>query len=187
MKKIFRYIMIFAVSAFAVGCDSYDDRYVEEYASVLRLSAFGENIIDIPASSPETVFDLDVLRSGHNISCVAEATVRAMTTEEWTKYANTYGVQRYYKVPQDCYKIGSSSDADGFVVYFKPDESVMPVGITIFSDKLNAYSETLPPPAYEGAEWANVICLPVLLDVTKGSILNERKELILRLVYDKNK
>lgn len=179
--------MIFAVSAFAVGCDNYDDRYVDEYASVLRLSAFGENIVEIQASSPETVFDLDVLRSGHNISCDAEATVRAMTTEEWTKYANTYGVQRYYKAPHDCYTIGASSDAGGIVVRFKPDESVMPVEITIFSDKLNAYSETLPPPAYEGAEWANVICLPVLLDVTKGSVLDERKELILRLVYDKNK
>lgn len=185
MKKISKYILILA-ALFAVGCDNYDDRYVEEYASVLRLSAFGENIISVPASTSETVYDLNVLRSGHNINCNAEASFRTMTDAEWTKYANTYGVQRYYKLPADCYKLGDSSDENGYVVKFAPNETVMPVSVTIYSEKLHEYSETLPPPAFAGEEWANVICIPFLLDVSKGSVFSERENLILRLVYKEN-
>ena len=110
MNKLFLYILTFAVAVLSAGCDNYDNFYDDQYASVVRLSIFGENVFSIPASEPETVIDFDVLRSGYDIDRDATAVVRVMTDEEWQKYAATYGVQRYYKVPADCFKLGENGE-----------------------------------------------------------------------------
>lgn len=183
MNKIFLYIVTFAAAVLSVGCDNYDDYYSEEYASVVRLSLFNESTVSVPASEAETVVDFDVLRSGYDINRDATAVVRVMTDEEWQKYASTYGVQRYYKVPADCFSLGENGK---LTLTFKPEEFSLEVNIKVFSDKLGAYSETLPPPLNEGKEWANVIVLPVILEAVTGSVYSEQKNLILRLEYEAN-
>ena len=183
MNKLFLYILTFAVAVLSAGCDNYDNFYDDKYASVVRLSIFGENVFSIPASEPETVIDFDVLRSGYDIDRDATAVVRVMTDEEWQKYAATYGVQRYYKVPADCFKLGENGEVK---MSFAPNDFMSEVALTVYSEKLGDYSATLPPPINEGAEWANVIVLPLKLEALSGSVYSDQSNLIIRLEYDEN-
>ncbi len=181
MNKIYKILCAVFAVVMATACDEYDDRYSPEYASVVRLSVYGENTIKVLKATPETVFEFKVLRSGHDISGVAKATVRSMTEAEWTSYANTYGVQRYYTVPSECFSFEGSYEADGMDVSFESGQIAGEVSVTIDSKKLQEFSASLPPPPYQGAEWANVICLPLTLEVDNGSVYSECENLILRL------
>lgn len=183
MNKIFKYILTFvAVFSFA-ACDNYDNFYSEEYASVVRLSIFGEKTFTVPASTPQTNIEFNVLRSGYDINRSGLAVVRVMTDQEWQKYASTYGVQRYHKLPSDCFILGEN---DSFKISFAPNDFSVDVTVAVSSEKLGDFADSLPPPINTGKEWANVIVLPLVLEAETGSVYRDQKNLLLLLEYDKN-
>lgn len=186
MNKLYIFFLTIAVLMFSFGCDNYDDRYTEEYASVVRLSEFGEKIVSVSASQPLAVYEISLLRSGHDINRETIASFRAMSDGEWTKYANTYGLQRYYRVPDDCIWIGETPGTLQVDVDFVSGMTAADISVTVDSERLQAYSASLPPPELAGDEWANVICLPLTLDVVNGSVLEGSSDLVLRLVYDRS-
>lgn len=180
MKKIFQVIPFILFLSLVWSCDSYDDRYPAEYASVVRLAVYGEHDLSISKSSQQTDFEISVLRSGYDINRDALAKVTVMSDAEWTKYANTYGVQRYYVIPDDCYSLGESGSEA--VYTFSAAQLAANSCITFNIQKLQDFYNSLPPPISADKEWANVICLPLSLTAVIGSACEDQRILILKPV-----
>lgn len=177
MKKIISYFALGAALSMAVSCDEYDDRYSPEYASVVRLEQYGEYEMTAWTINDSEKFDIRVLRSGHNINTSTTATVRVMTDDEWTSYAATYGLKRYYKIPDDCFRF--TDDAfDKAIIDFAPKQISGDVSVTIISSRLSSFSNSLP--ASETGE-DNIICLPVVLETSNGSVLDAQSTLLLKV------
>lgn len=180
MNKIFLYYLSAVFALLTVACDNYDYIYEDEYASVVRLSIFGETKVTINDDDPEVDIDFKILRSGFDIDRTTTAIVREMTEEEWNSYANTYGVQRYYRAPKEVFTLGENGTIS-FV--FAPKEYYKETKVTVDVEKLNEYAGSLPPQLYPGEEWENVIIVPLVLEAEGGSVYSEQKNLILRLRY----
>ena len=181
MNKIYSFIAIAAAAAMITGCDNYDDRYTPEYASVVRLEQFGEHELTAWTINDSEIYKLNILRSGHNIGTATTATVRVMSDEEWKAYASTYGLGRYYKIPNDCFKF-SESGSDMAVIDFAPNQISGETAVTILSGKLSSYSQTLPGSG-DGMEGdGNVICLPIKLESGNGSVLQAQSTLLLKVM-----
>lgn len=164
------------------GCDDYDDRYVQEYASVVRIDNFGEQKVTVWSTDPQETYEIKVLRSGHNISQATNVTVRPMTNDEWTSYANTYGLQRYYRLPDNCFSMGDANN-QGVTLNFDGAQIASEAALTLMSDNIGTYTATLPPPAHEGEEWANVICLPITLESAESSVYKAQNVSLLLIDY----
>lgn len=183
MNKILSTLAIVAGAAMLTGCDDYDDRYVSEYASVVRLDNFGEQKVTVWSTDKQETYGVTVLRSGHDIATPTQATLKVMSADEWTSYANTYGLQRYYKLPDECFKFNAAPESKAVTINFEGNQISEETAIALFPDKVGAYSETLPPPSHEGSEWANVICLPLMLESAESSVYSEQKVLLLLVNY----
>lgn len=177
MNKIYSSLAIAACTVLFAACDNYDDRYTPEYASVVRLEQFGEKEITAWTINESESYDIEVLRSGHNISLPTQAIVRVMSDDEWSAYAATYGLTRYYKIPDDCFRFSEAS-FDRDIIEFAPKQLAGETSVTIFSGKLSSFSASLPQ---ENAD-DNVICLPIKLETSTGSVLSAQSILLLRVM-----
>lgn len=181
MNKIFSSLAIAACASLLVGCDDYSDRYSPEYASVARLEAYGEQDMTAWTINDVEEYNLKVLRSGHDISSKAEVTARIMTDNEWSAYAATYGLKRFYKIPADCFTFVDGTEPGSAKIEFAPKQFSGETIIRLFSAKINAFSRTLPPPEFEGEDFENIICLPVMIEASIGSVLPQQNTLILKI------
>lgn len=166
-----------AIAVTITGCDDYDDRYVSEYASVVRIDNYGEQTLTMWSTDTEAPYEVKVLRSGHDTSAPTEATLKVMSAEEWETYANTYGLQRYKALTKDCYKFDAAPTADAVVLPFDGSQSMATTAMTLFPDKVNKFVDALPPVAVGGVE--PVICVPMKLVSDGSSVLPAQQVLIL--------
>lgn len=164
------------------GCDDYDDRYTAEYASVARLEIYGDQDMTAWTINDSETYDIKVLRSGHNISLPVVVTARVMTDDEWNHYAATYGLKRFHKIPDDCFTFVGSAARTSAEIPFAPEQFVGETSVELFCGKLNAFSQTLPPPEEEGDEFANIICLPVKIEADQGSVMATQNTLLLKII-----
>ena len=121
MNKIYSFLAVAATAAMITGCDNYDDRYTPEYASVVRFEQYGEQELTAWTINESEVYSINIQRSGHNIGTATKAIVRVMSDDEWNTYAATYGLGRYYKIPNDCFRF-SESGTDREVIDFAPNQ-----------------------------------------------------------------
>lgn len=182
MKKIFSSLALAVCAAMLAGCDDYQDRYTPEYASVARLEIYGEQDMTAWTINDTEVFDVKVLRSGHDISIPVVITARVMTDAEWNNYAATYGLNRFYKIPDDCFTFVGSTAKTSADIAFEPDQFVGETSVELFCGKLNTFSQTLPPPEEEGDEFANIICLPMIIEADQGSVMASQNTLLLKII-----
>ncbi|MDE7444078.1 MAG: DUF1735 domain-containing protein [Muribaculaceae bacterium] len=183
MNKILSILAIMAGASMLTGCDDYSERYEADYASVMRLAAYGEQKVTVWSTDMQQPYEVKVLRSGYDIASPTNVSLKVMSDDEWTSYANTYGIQRYYKLPDDCFRFDDAQENDAVTLDFKANQISMKTTLSLISAKVGAYSKTLPPPIHEGSEWANVICLPMILDSDDSSIYGEQKVLLLLVNY----
>ncbi len=172
-----------AGASMLTGCDDYADRYEADYASVMRLAQYGEQKVTVWSTDAQQSYEVKVLRSGHDIAAPTDVSLKVMSDDEWTSYANTYGLQRYYELPDDCFTFDAAPASSELTLNFEANQISMKTSLSLLSDKVGAYSKTLPPPIHEGSEWANIICLPIILDSDDSSIYGEQKVLLLLVNY----
>lgn len=181
MNKIYSFLAVAATAAMITGCDNYDDRYTPEYASVVRFEQYGEQELTAWTINESEVYSINIQRSGHNIGTATKAIVRVMSDDEWNTYAATYGLGRYYKIPNDCFRF-SESGTDREVIDFAPNQISGETAVTILSGKLSSFSQTLPSVGEEGIDEGNIICLPVKLETDNGSVLQAQSILLLKVM-----
>lgn len=182
MKKIFSSIALAACAAMLAGCDDYQDRYTPEYASVARLEVYGEQDMTAWTINDTEVYEVKVLRSGHTMSLPVVVTARVMTDAEWNDYAQTYGLKRFHKIPEDCFTFVGSPNSSSATIDFAPEQFVGTTSVELNCGKLMAYSQTLPPPEAEGDEFANIICLPIKIEANEGSVMSTQNTLLLKII-----
>ena len=182
MNKIFSSIALATCATMLTGCDDYQDRYTAEYASVARLEIYGEQDMTAWTINDSETYELKILRSGHDLSIPANITARVMTDTEWSDYANTYGLTRFYKIPDDCFTFAGNPNSNFATISFGPNQFVGETAVELFCGKLNSFSQTLPAPDGEGDEFANIICLPVKIEADNGSVMSSQNTLLLKII-----
>lgn len=166
--------VLISVAATAItGCDSYDDRYIDEYASVVRLKTYGQQTITVPAEGPAEELTVEVLRSGHDIARNSKAQLRAMSDEEWQSYARTYGLSRFHKIPD-----GSFSFPNNGVIDFAPGQISETASVMIEPAQIKAFKNTLPEAEQKGDDYAHKACLPLVLEAEDGSVFADQQNLL---------
>lgn len=182
MKKIFSSIPLVICAAMLASCDDYQDRYTPEYASVARLEVYGEQDMTAWTINDTEVYPIKVLRSGHDISIPVVVTARVMSDAEWSYYAATYGLKRFHKIPNDCFKFLNSPESNSAPITFEAKQFVGETSVELNCKRLHGFSETLPPPEAEGDEYANIICLPLVIEADKGSVMASQNTLLLKII-----
>lgn len=171
---------IAACVALLAGCDDYDDRYTSEYASVARLEVFGEQELTSWTINDTEDYTVRVLRSGHDINIPSQVIVSAMSDDEWTAHAAMYGMKRYHKIPDDCFTFAENAGTTSVAVDFAPRQMSAEAIVKLFSAKLNEFSNSLPSSGVEGDE--NILCLPIKIEASTGSVLPTQNNLILKII-----
>ncbi|MDE7443340.1 MAG: hypothetical protein K2M65_04185, partial [Muribaculaceae bacterium] len=176
MNKIYALTAIVAGVSALTSCDDYSDRYIDEYASVVRFDTYGEQTLKVWSTDSETPYSFMVLRSGHNTNIEATAHVHAMTAEEWASYSDLYGKGHYNMLPNDCFEF-----IDNPTLKFDATTNYGTINLKLFNAKIGQYVSTLEP-----SELGEIIvCLPITLETSVGSAMSDQKNLLIIPKYEK--
>lgn len=177
MNKILSTLAIVAGVPALIGCDEYDDRYNVECASVVRFDTYGEQHFKVWSTDAETRFAFKVMRGGHNTTTAETATAHVMTDDEWANYSKLYDKGHYHILPADCYRFdgtgGSSASLD-----FNALINHGSMSLTFDNAKVGEFVAALP------TQDEKIVCVPLTLEASAGSVLEEQRNLLLMPEYE---
>ena len=154
MKKIYIGSTLLALMLSGQSCSENYDIYPEEYAKVVMIKDAGENPLSVYSTDDKVGHKFVVMKGGHTEEA-ATATLRAMTSEEFTTYQAESG-KPYAMLPADCY----STSAE---IKFAPNETYKEVEVFINADALGTFMET-----FDGSLYSPVV--PVILESSDASV-----------------
>lgn len=171
-------ITIAASAAMLSGCSDDENVYPDEYASVVRLDSYGEQKVALWSTDEQASYEVRVLRGGHDIGSATDARLKVMSADEWSAYAESYGLQDYHRLPADCFNFDATPGVTEVNMDFAAGQHWTKTVMSVFSDKVGAYVATLPATSQD-----NVLCVPLALESTGSSVFADRKALVLVIDY----
>lgn len=161
MKKIYIGSTLLALMLSGQSCSENYDIYPEEYAKVVMIKDAGENPLSVYSTDDKVGHKFVVMKGGHTEEA-ATATLRAMTSEEFTTYQTESG-KPYAMLPADCYSFSADGQTTSAEIKFAPNETYKEVEVFINADALGTFMET-----FDGSLYSPVV--PVLLESSDASV-----------------
>lgn len=161
MKKIYIGSTLLALMLSGQSCSENYDIYPEEYAKVVMIKDAGENPLSVYSSDDKVGHKFVVMKGGHTEEA-ATATLRAMTSEEFTTYQAESG-KPYAMLPADCYSFSADGQTTSAEIKFAPNETYKEVEVFINADALGTFMET-----FDGSLYSPVV--PVILESSDASV-----------------
>lgn len=161
MKKIYIGSTLLALMLSGQSCSENYDIYPEEYAKVVMIKDAGENPLSVYSTDDKVGHKFVVMKGGHTEEA-ATATLRAMTSEEFTTYQAESG-KPYAMLPADCYSFSADGQTTSAVINFAPNETYKEVEVFINADALGTFMET-----FDGSLYSPVV--PVVLESSDASV-----------------
>lgn len=161
MKKIYIGSTLLALMLSGQSCSENYDIYPEEYAKVVMIKDAGENPLSVYSTDDKVGHKFVVMKGGHTEEA-ATATLRAMTSEEFTTYQAESG-KPYAMLPADCYSFSADGQTTSAVINFAPNETYKEVEVFINADALGTFMET-----FDGSLYSPVV--PVILESSDASV-----------------
>lgn len=161
MKKIYIGSTLLALMLSGQSCSENYDIYPEEYAKVVMIKDAGENPLSVYSTDDKVGHKFVVVKGGHTEEA-ATATLRAMTSEEFTTYQAESG-KPYAMLPADCYSFSADGQTTSAEIKFAPNETYKEVEVFINADALGTFMET-----FDGSLYSPVV--PVVLESSDASV-----------------
>lgn len=161
MKKIYIGSTLLALMLSGQSCSENYDIYPEEYAKVVMIKDAGENPLSVYSTDDKVGHKFVVMKGGHTEEA-ATATLRAMTSEEFTTYQAESG-KPYAMLPADCYSFSADGQTTSAEIKFAPNETYKEVEVFINADALGTFMET-----FDGSLYSPVV--PVVLESSDASV-----------------
>lgn len=161
MKKIYIGSTLLALMLSGQSCSENYDIYPEEYAKVVMIKDAGENPLSVYSTDDKVGHKFVVMKGGHTEEA-ATATLRAMTSEEFTTYQTESG-KPYAMLPADCYSFSADGQTTSAEIKFAPNETYKEVEVFINADALGTFMET-----FDGSLYSPVV--PVILESSDASV-----------------
>lgn len=161
MKKIYIGSTLLALMLSGQSCSENYDIYPEEYAKVVMIKDAGENPLSVYSTDDKVGHKFVVMKGGHTEEA-ATATLRAMTSEEFTTYQAESG-KPYAMLPADCYSFSADGQTTSAEIKFAPNETYKEVEVFINADALGTFMET-----FDGSLYSPVV--PVILESSDASV-----------------
>ena len=161
MKKIYIGSTLLALMLSGQSCSENYDIYPEEYAKVVMIKDAGENPLSVYSTDDKVGHKFVVMKGGHTEEA-ATATLRAMTSEEFTTYQAESG-KPYAMLPADCYSFSADGQTTSAVINFAPNETYKEVEVFVNADALGTFMET-----FDGSLYSPVV--PVVLESSDASV-----------------
>lgn len=161
MKKIYIGSTLLALMLSGQSCSENYDIYPEEYAKVVMIKDAGENPLSVYSTDDKVGHKFVVMKGGHTEEA-ATATLRAMTSEEFTTYQAESG-KSYAMLPADCYSFSADGQTTSAEIKFAPNETYKEVEVFINADALGTFMET-----FDGSLYSPVV--PVILESSDASV-----------------
>lgn len=161
MKKIYIGSTLLALMLSGQSCSENYDIYPEEYAKVVMIKDAGENPLSVYSTDDKVGHKFVVMKGGHTEEA-ATATLRAMTSEEFTTYQAESG-KPYAMLPADCYSFSADGQTTSAEIKFAPNETYKEVEVFINADALGTFMET-----FDGSLCSPVV--PVILESSDASV-----------------
>ena len=161
MKKIYIGSTLLALMLSGQSCSENYDIYPEEYAKVVMIKDAGENPLSVYSTDDKVGHKFVVMKGGHTEEA-ATATLRAMTSEEFTTYQAESG-KPYAMLPADCYSFSADGQTTSAEIKFAPNETYKGVEVFINADALGTFMET-----FDGSLYSPVV--PVVLESSDASV-----------------
>lgn len=161
MKKIYIGSTLLALMLSGQSCSENYDIYPEEYAKVVMIKDAGENPLSVYSTDDKVGHKFVVVKGGHTEEA-ATATLRAMTSEEFTTYQAESG-KPYAMLPADCYSFSADGQTTSAEIKFAPNETYKEVEVFINADALGTFMET-----FDGSLYSPVV--PVILESSDASV-----------------
>lgn len=161
MKKIYIGSTLLALMLSGQSCSENYDIYPEEYAKVVMIKDAGENPLSVYSTDDKVAHKFVVMKGGHAEEA-ATATLRAMTSEEFTTYQAESG-KPYAMLPADCYSFSADGQTTSAEIKFAPNETYKEVEVFINADALGTFMET-----FDGSLYSPVV--PVILESSDASV-----------------
>lgn len=161
MKKIYIGSTLLALMLSGQSCSENYDIYPEEYAKVVMIKDAGENPLSVYSTDDKVGHKFVVMKGGHTEEA-ATATLRAMTSEEFTTYQAESG-KPYAMLPADCYSFSADGQTTSAEIKFAPNETYKEVEVFINADALGKFMET-----FDGSLYSPVV--PVVLESSDASV-----------------
>lgn len=161
MKKIYIGSTLLALMLSGQSCSENYDIYPEEYAKVVMIKDAGENPLSVYSTDDKVGHKFVVMKGGHTEEA-ATATLRAMTSEEFTTYQAESG-KPYAMLPADCYSFSADGQTTSAEIKFAPNETYKEVEVFINADALGTFMET-----FDGSLYSPVV--PVILESPDASV-----------------
>lgn len=161
MKKIYIGSTLLALMLSGQSCSENYDIYPEEYAKVVMIKDAGENPLSVYSTDDKVGHKFVVMKGGHTEEA-ATATLRAMTSEEFTTYQTESG-KPYAMLPADCYSFSADGQTTSAVINFAPNETYKEVEVFVNADALGTFMET-----FDGSLYSPVV--PVVLESSDASV-----------------
>lgn len=161
MKKIYIGSTLLALMLSGQSCSENYDIYPEEYAKVVMIKDAGENPLSVYSTDDKVGHKFVVMKGGHTEEA-ATATLRAMTSEEFTTYQAESG-KPYAMLPADCYSFSADGQTTSAEIKFAPNETYKEVEVFVNADALGTFMET-----FDGSLYSPVV--PVILESSDASV-----------------
>lgn len=161
MKKIYIGSTLLALMLSGQSCSENYDIYPEEYAKVVMIKDAGENPLSVYSTDDKVGHKFVVMKGGHTEEA-ATATLRAMTSEEFTTYQAESG-KPYAMLPADCYSFSADGQTTSAVINFAPNETYKEVEVFVNADAFGTFMET-----FDGSLYSPVV--PVVLESSDASV-----------------
>lgn len=161
MKKIYIGSTLLALMLSGQSCSENYDIYPEEYAKVVMIKDAGEIPLSVYSTDDKVGHKFVVVKGGHTEEA-ATATLRAMTSEEFTTYQAESG-KPYAMLPADCYSFSADGQTTSAEIKFAPNETYKEVEVFINADALGTFMET-----FDGSLYSPVV--PVILESSDASV-----------------
>lgn len=161
MKKIYIGSTLLALMLSGQSCSENYDIYPEEYAKVVMIKDAGEKPLSVYSTDDKVGHKFVVMKGGHTEEA-ATATLRAMTSEEFTTYQAESG-KPYAMLPADCYSFSADGQTTSAEIKFAPNETYKEVEVFINADALGTFMET-----FDGSLYSPVV--PVILESSDASV-----------------
>lgn len=161
MKKIYIGSTLLALMLSGQSCSENYDIYPEEYAKVVMIKDAGEKPLSVYSTDDKVGHKFVVMKGGHTEEA-ATATLRAMTSEEFTTYQAESG-KPYAMLPADCYSFSADGQTTSAEIKFAPNETYKEVEVFVNADALGTFMET-----FDGSLYSPVV--PVVLESSDASV-----------------
>lgn len=174
MKKLYIASTLLALMLSGQSCSESYDIYPDEYAGVVMIKDAGENHLNVYSTDNKVPCSFIVMKGGH-AKGIANATLRAMTPEEFANYQAESG-KPYAMLASDCYSFSPDGQTSATEISFGADESYKEVTVYVNAKALGDFMET-----FDGSLYSPVV--PVILESSDASVNAESCESFILPVY----